>query len=216
MTSPDSWSCSSERRATSIGTAKPTPSPPPLEDLICWLMPMTLPAESTSGPPELPGLMAASVWIAPEIWKAVRPAIERSMAETTPIESDWRSLKGEPIAATGSPTLTWADWPSGSGRSASPSGSTFSSATSASGSYPRTSASTWLPSANSTKTCLASLRSGTSPVVTTWALVAISPSPLRTKPEPTPLSPPWSSPSEPRLAPSNTETTVTTPGDSDS
>ena len=97
-------------------------------------MPMTLPSASTSGPPELPGLIAASVWIAPEIWKAVRPAIERSTAETTPIESDWRSLNGEPIAATGSPTATLPDSPSGSGRSVRPFGSTLSSATSASGS----------------------------------------------------------------------------------
>ena len=34
-------------------------------------MPITRPSEPTSGPPELPGLIAASVWIAPEIWKSV-------------------------------------------------------------------------------------------------------------------------------------------------
>ena len=55
----------------------------------------------------------------------------------------------------------------------------------------------------------ASRRFGTSPVVTTCALVAISPSPLSTKPEPTPPleSPRSESDSEP-----NSDTTVTTPG----
>jgi hypothetical protein len=79
-------------------------------------------------------LIAASVWIAPAIWNAVRPVIERSTAETTPTESDWRSENGEPIAATGVPTSTAAESPSGSGRSVRPSGSTFSSAMSDSGS----------------------------------------------------------------------------------
>ena len=98
-------------------------------------MPITSPSASTSGPPELPGLIAASVWIAPAIWNAVSPEIERSTAETTPTDSDWRSENGEPIAATGVPTSTVArlaerQRPQRRG----PSGSTLSSATSASGS----------------------------------------------------------------------------------
>ena len=36
-------------------------------------MPMTSPAISTSGPPELPGLMAASVWMKRWNWLARRP-----------------------------------------------------------------------------------------------------------------------------------------------
>ena len=54
-----------------LGMAKPTPLSLPwpvlvLEpETICELMPMTSPAESSSGPPELPGLSAASVWITP-------------------------------------------------------------------------------------------------------------------------------------------------------
>jgi hypothetical protein len=47
--------------------------------------------------------MAASVWIAPAIWNAVSPLIERSTAEMTPTDSDWRSLNGEPIAANRHP-----------------------------------------------------------------------------------------------------------------
>ena len=50
--------------------AKPTPIEPasPLapddSDAMAELMPMTLPLMSTSAPPELPGLIAASVWMA--------------------------------------------------------------------------------------------------------------------------------------------------------
>ena len=50
--------------AVSIGTAKPMPTLPllPLPPVaICELMPMTLPVASMSGPPELPGLIGASV-----------------------------------------------------------------------------------------------------------------------------------------------------------
>jgi hypothetical protein len=43
-----------------IGTAKPMPLP---VDVIAVLMPMTLPSMSKSGPPELPGLIEASVWM---------------------------------------------------------------------------------------------------------------------------------------------------------
>ena len=97
-------------------------------------MPITLPSASTSGPPELPGLIAASVCIAPAIWKPVSPVIERSTAETTPTTSDCASPNGEPIAATGVPTRTSSELPSGSGRSVRPFGSTLSSATSEFGS----------------------------------------------------------------------------------
>ena len=45
------------------GMAKPTPCEPPEREKIAVLMPTTLPAMSTSAPPELPGLMAASVWM---------------------------------------------------------------------------------------------------------------------------------------------------------
>ena len=47
-------------------------------------MPITWPSASSSGPPELPGLIEASVWIAPSIWNSVSDWIERSVAETTP------------------------------------------------------------------------------------------------------------------------------------
>ena len=46
-------------RAMLIGIAKPIPLAPAA---IAVLIPMTLPPASSSGPPLLPGLIAASVW----------------------------------------------------------------------------------------------------------------------------------------------------------
>jgi hypothetical protein len=49
------------------------------------LMPISRPLESSSGPPEFPGLIAASVWIRCSMM--VRPSSagsERSSADTTP------------------------------------------------------------------------------------------------------------------------------------
>ena len=61
------WSISSRttRLAVSIGTAKPMPTEPvPPTPVAIWeLMPITRPPASISGPPELPGLIAASVWM---------------------------------------------------------------------------------------------------------------------------------------------------------
>ena len=46
-----------------LGTANPMPLLLPERERIAVLMPMSRPALSISGPPELPGLIAASVWI---------------------------------------------------------------------------------------------------------------------------------------------------------
>ncbi len=78
-------------------------------------MPSTRAPASSSGPPELPGLIEASVWIAPSIWNLVSDSTERSVAETTPTESDCCSPKGLPIAATGWPTSSSRSSPSFSG-----------------------------------------------------------------------------------------------------
>ena len=51
--------------ASFTGTAKPTPLLPPDAVAIAVLIPMTLFDASMSGPPELPGLIAASVWMRP-------------------------------------------------------------------------------------------------------------------------------------------------------
>ena len=50
-------------RTRCAGMAKPMPSDPPDDDTIALLMPIKSPVMSTSAPPELPGLIAASVWM---------------------------------------------------------------------------------------------------------------------------------------------------------
>ena len=67
--------------AVLIAIAKQMPC---AREMIAVLTPMTAPRESTSGPPELPGLSAASVWMMLSI---SRPDCERSVrprALTTP------------------------------------------------------------------------------------------------------------------------------------
>ena len=133
-----SWLISA--RAVSIGIAKPMPTlplpPPPVS--IWELIPTTSPEASISGPPELPGLIAASVWITLEIEKPLGAWIWRWSAETMPLVTVRSSPKGLPIATTGSPTWSCEEWPSGSGWSWSDGASTFSSARSVAGSVPTT------------------------------------------------------------------------------
>ena len=50
-------------RTMLAGMAKPMPIEPPPREKIAVLMPTSWPDMSTSAPPELPGLMAASVWM---------------------------------------------------------------------------------------------------------------------------------------------------------
>ena len=144
--------CSSARRTVSIGIANPTPSAVPLVERIWALIPITRPRASKSGPPEFPRLIGASVWIASEtLYPEVSESIVRSIAETTPTESELCSLKGLPIAATGVPTTTVEEFPSGTGASAWARGSTRTTATSLNRSQPTISAGTRSRSLNSTK-----------------------------------------------------------------
>ena len=53
------------RAIVSMGTAKPMPAEAPEGLRMEVFMPISRPLESSSGPPELPGLMAASVWMTP-------------------------------------------------------------------------------------------------------------------------------------------------------
>ena len=98
-------------RAMSIGIAKPMPLDP-------WatavLMPMTLPPASRSGPPLLPGLIAASVWIrlfsrTPESTTTLRP-----VADTIPLVTLFVYVaRGLPIAIASWPTLRSLELPIG-------------------------------------------------------------------------------------------------------
>ena len=132
----------------STGTAKPTPTLPPPDERIWELIPITRPRASSSGPPELPRLIAASVWIASLIEKSVSASIVRSLAE---IDADRQRVllaeraadRRDRLADLSAPVC-----PRSAGRASRPVGSTFSSPTSAFGSKPTIFASTWLPSAN--------------------------------------------------------------------
>ncbi len=74
--------------------------------IIAVFTPITRPFESTSGPPEFPGLSAASVWITscisrPDVARNVRPS-----AEITPVVTVFEYPSGLPIAIATWPTRT--------------------------------------------------------------------------------------------------------------
>jgi hypothetical protein len=54
---------STTTRTMAEGMAKPMPTMPPPREKMAVLMPMSRPLMSISAPPELPGLIAASVWM---------------------------------------------------------------------------------------------------------------------------------------------------------
>ena len=94
-------------------------------------MPITRPRASNSGPPEFPCVIGASVWIASTtLYWDVSELIELATAETTPTVIESSLPNGLPIAATGSPALTDAESPSGTGSSACAPGDTRRRATS--------------------------------------------------------------------------------------
>jgi hypothetical protein len=86
--------------AVLIGIAKPMPTlPSPLPPVsICELMPITSPSTFSSGPPELPGLIGASVCSTLSIVKPLGAVISRCSAEITPVVSVRSRSNGLPIA----------------------------------------------------------------------------------------------------------------------
>ena len=80
------------------------------------LMPTTSPCEDTSGPPELPGLSAASVWITSSISRPDCARSERPSAETTPVVTVDSKPSGLPMAITSCPRLSRLELPSAGGR----------------------------------------------------------------------------------------------------
>ena len=68
------------------------PSEPPLREKMAVLMPTSRPSASTSAPPELPGLMAASVWM--KFSKVLMPSWLRPNADTMPEVTVWPTLNG--------------------------------------------------------------------------------------------------------------------------
>ena len=99
--------------AFEIGIAKPTFCALP-GSAIAVLMPITRPCASTSGPPELPGLIAASVWMTSSSALPVLVPTSRCRPEMIPrvtLSPPW-SASALPIATTSSPTCTSSESPS--------------------------------------------------------------------------------------------------------
>ena len=112
-----SWG--SRSRTVLMGTANPMPRLLGRSLTIAVLMPMTSPRRFSRGPPELPGLMAASVWMTrwglPGTWRNGLPT-----ALTTPTVTVCPRSKGLPMAITQSPGRIWSESPNvatGSGKS---------------------------------------------------------------------------------------------------
>ena len=186
-TVPPSWSCSAISIAVFAGIAKPSPMLPACPDslgieAIAVLMPITCPAASTSGPPELPGLIAASVWIA-EVNVVSEPSVSspvaltgRSSAETMPVVTVFSRPSGVPRAITGWPTTTVEESAKVAGCRSSGGSSRRITARSVEGSVPTTLAAKLRPS------LVVTCRDSASPA--TWSLVRIVPSSSRTTPVP--------------------------------
>ena len=115
--------CWAIERAWSIGTAKPStivesPAVAPADPAVTT--PTTLPASSTTAPPESPGAMAASSWINPvsrltEPSLSSRTEISWSRARTVPatVLGAPPSPPALPMARTASPTSTVDEDPRG-------------------------------------------------------------------------------------------------------
>ena len=112
---PPLMSCGTTCLTVSTAIAKPTPLDWREEDAICEFTPITWPSASSSGPPELPGLIAASVWRTPEIGKPLGDWISRSSAEMMPVVTVPERPNGLPMAIASSPGRSWLEEASWSG-----------------------------------------------------------------------------------------------------
>ena len=127
---PRVMSCCITSRASLIGIENPMPCP---AATMAVLIPITLPSMFRSGPPELPGLIEASVWM--KFSYVVTPTRVRAVAEMIPTVTVRSRPNGLPMAMAHWPTRRWSESPSsaaGSGRGAS----TLSTAMSVLGSRP--------------------------------------------------------------------------------
>ena len=129
-TLPRAMSCAITDLASLIGIEKPIPCP---AATMAVLMPITRPSRFASGPPELPGLIEASVWM--KFSYVATPTRVRAVADTMPTVTVRSSPNGLPMATTHWPTRRRSESPSdaaGSGVGAS----TLSTARSVLGSRP--------------------------------------------------------------------------------
>jgi hypothetical protein len=90
--------------AKSIGIANEMPAKLPVREKICELMPITSPRRLSSGPPELPGFTATSVWMNGTASMFGSERLSRLVALMMPAVTVLEKPNGEPIATTHSPT----------------------------------------------------------------------------------------------------------------
>src|SRR5262249_52502836 len=151
---------------------------------IAVLIPTTAPLPSTSAPPELPKLIAASVWIASSTASVSVPSPSsgtgRCSELTMPRVTVPARPSGEPIASTESPTVSVSESPRVA--ATRPGRSTLSTARSVFGSRPTIFAGTDDWSAKITR-MLPLLPAAAD---TTWLLVTMCPLPSTTTPDPVP------------------------------
>ncbi len=173
-TFPCSWSSSTTRRTSLAGIEKPIPTLPPVGEIIAVLTPTTFPSMLNSGPPELPRLIGASVWI---YSTSERLLMSRLRAEIIPADTVPPKPNGLPIATTQSPIRSASLSAQLTAVNFSPSSaSIFKTATSESASRPKISAAYSLPSVKVTVISSASS--------ITWLFVITIPLASTTKPEP--------------------------------
>ena len=153
--------------ASSAGIANPTPIFAPIGEISRLLIPITSPLRLNNGPPELPGLIAVSVWINRSY--APPDPILRCNAETMPAVTVLPRPSGLPMAITQSPTRLFFE--SAIATNGSPTALILSNAMSDDGSRPTISALYSLPSNSVTVTL--STASPAGPPATTWLLVTI-------------------------------------------
>ena len=108
-----------DREAEADGARLAGAEPPLPVDWIAELMPMTAPRASSSGPPELPGLIEASVCRA-LMYELLPPepspeATGRFFALMMPVVTVLDRPNGAPIAIVESPTATLSELPRASG-----------------------------------------------------------------------------------------------------
>mmetsp|Transcript_57254 Transcript_57254/g.153281 ORF Transcript_57254/g.153281 Transcript_57254/m.153281 type:complete len:369 (+) Transcript_57254:196-1302(+) len=99
----------------SMGMARPTPAKPPLPLRMAVLTPMTWPSELSKGPPLLPGLIEASVWMTPLMGLPPMPSIFRARPLMIPRLRLCSRPKGLPKAKTFCPTNSFEEAPRGNG-----------------------------------------------------------------------------------------------------
>ena len=154
-----------------IGIENPMPWP---VDTMAVLMPTTRPSRFSSGPPELPGLIEASVWMNASY--VATPTRVRPVAEMMPAVTVRSSPNGLPMAMAHWPMRSLSESPSSATGRAAPPGSTLSTARSVFGSRPTMVAGNFLSSDR---------RTSISPAFsTTWLLVRMKPRASTMTPEP--------------------------------